>query len=109
MESKHVPCGTPGCQKPATYKIAAPWSDGRFTELKTYGLACLDHFGQMFRDAQSHRRAYSPTAYETVGEIGIYRCGKGHASLPALRLKGLEETCRSWDRAEKARNRIGCA
>ena len=45
MSSTIVRCNVAGCGEPAAYKIAAPWSDGAFTELKTYGHACSEHLG----------------------------------------------------------------
>ena len=50
-DSRTVTCGTPGCGGAAEYKIASPWSAGRFSELKTYGLACEQHYAQTYRDA----------------------------------------------------------
>ena len=41
--SYRPPCSEPDCPNPATLKVAAVWSDGRFRELKTYGLACAEH------------------------------------------------------------------
>src|SRR5262245_59036079 len=35
-----VSCSMSDCAEPATYKVAAPWSDGSFSELKTFGFAC---------------------------------------------------------------------
>src|SRR4051794_22113251 len=45
MYTNEVRCSKPKCGKPAAYKIAAPWSYGQFSELKSYGLACSEHFG----------------------------------------------------------------
>jgi hypothetical protein len=45
----------PDCDAAAKYKIAAPWSDGQFKELKTYGHACADHLVPIFRDAEDRR------------------------------------------------------
>lgn len=35
-----VLCYTPGCGRPAHFKVASRWSDGVTAELKTYGLCC---------------------------------------------------------------------
>ena len=40
-----VRCSLSNCHEPAAYKIAAQWSNGSFTELKSYGYACSDHLG----------------------------------------------------------------
>ena len=79
MSNRPVPCGVPGCGGQAEYKIAAPWSAGRFSELKTYGLACADHYAQAYRDALRRRKIHPPSREETVGEIGVYRFEKGGA------------------------------
>jgi hypothetical protein len=90
-----VRCTMPECREAATYKIAAPWSDGRFTELKTYAHACSDHLGLVFREAEERREAYQPTAGETIEEIGIYRYEQGKRDARLQRLWGLEENYRS--------------
>ena len=95
MSATVVHCSLPGCAEPATYKIAAPWSDGRFTELKTYGHACSDHLGMVFREAEARREAYHPAPGETVEEIGIYRYEQGKRDRQLQRLWGLEENYRT--------------
>ena len=60
MSSTIVRCNVAGCGEPAAYKIAAPWSDGAFTELKTYGHACSEHLGLVFREAEQRRKPTSP-------------------------------------------------
>jgi len=64
MPTMVVRCNVPGCGEPASYKIAAPWSDGAFTELKTYGHACSDHLGFVFRESEQRREAYVPLPSE---------------------------------------------
>ncbi|GAC1475337.1 MAG: hypothetical protein NVSMB9_27620 [Isosphaeraceae bacterium] len=76
-ESRSISCGAPGCNGPAQYKIAATWSAGRFSELKTYGLACETHYAQLFHDAVNRRKAHPPSREESQGEIGVYRYVKG--------------------------------
>ena len=39
--------------EPAAYKIAARWSDGHLAELKTYGFACSEHLGAVFRESRA--------------------------------------------------------
>ena len=77
MPSKTVHCSDAQCAEAAIYKIAAPWSDGAFTELKTYGHACSEHLGLVFREAEQRREAYVPLPSETIEEIGIYRYEQG--------------------------------
>jgi hypothetical protein len=95
MSSTVVRCSVPGCQEPAAYKIAAPWSDGSFSELKGYGFACSDHLGSVFRDAEQRHLHYAPTPGETVEEIGIYKFEQGKRDRQLQRLWGLEENYRS--------------
>jgi hypothetical protein len=75
--TRPVHCGTPGCAADAEYKIAAPWSAGRWNELKTYGLACGAHYAQSYKDALRRRKIQPPSAEEVVGEIGVYRFERG--------------------------------
>ena len=91
-----VRCSMPGCREPATYKVAAPWSDGQFSELKTYGHACAEHLGPVFREAEERRATYRPAPGETVDEIGIYRYKDGWLDWQLQRLGDLEENYRSW-------------
>jgi hypothetical protein len=95
MSSTIVRCNVTGCGEPAAYKIAAPWSDGAFTELKTYGHACSEHLGKVFREAEQRREAYVPLESETIEEIGIYRYEQGKRDRQLQRLWGLEENYRS--------------
>ena len=95
MPATIVKCSIPGCEEPATYKIAAPWSDGSFSELKTYGHACSDHLGVVFRDAEERREGYQPAPGETIEEIGIYRYEQGKRDRQLQRLWGLEENYRT--------------
>jgi hypothetical protein len=80
--TRPVTCGTPGCGQPAEYKIAAPWSTGKFSELKTYGLACGAHYAQTYRDALSRRKQCAASPEETVGEIAVFHFEKGKAGQP---------------------------
>ena len=75
--TKAVSCGAPGCGHPAEFKVAAPWSYGRFTELKTYGLACAAHRDQTYQAAVARGQKHPSSSEEKVGEIGVYRYEKG--------------------------------
>jgi hypothetical protein len=90
MYTRDVFCSKPKCGKPAAYKIASPWSYGKFAELKSYGLACSEHFGDAFRDAQRRSKLHAPSVEETVGEIGIYKYERGKLDKELERLGGLE-------------------
>lgn len=80
MYNRPVMCGAPGCTEPAEYKIAAPWSAGRFSELKTYGLACEGHYAQCYREALRRRKIHPPSREELQGEISVYRFEKGQSA-----------------------------
>jgi hypothetical protein len=90
-----VGCSHPDCREPAAYKIAARWSDGRLAELKTYGFACSEHIGAVFRDSEERRREYRPSPGETIEELAIYRYEAGKRDRFLQRLWGLEENYRS--------------
>lgn len=95
MPKTIVGCSVPGCGEPAAYKIAAPWSDGSFSELKTFGHACADHIGVLFREAEDRREEYPPSSGETIEPIGIYRYEQGRRDRQLQRLWGLEENYRT--------------
>jgi len=80
MYTRPIPCGTPGCQELAEYKIAAHWSAGKFSELKTYGLACAQHYVQTYRDALRRRKVHPPSPEESQTEMSVYHFEKGKAS-----------------------------
>ena len=95
--SRQIPvlCNAPKCEEPAAYKIAAAWSDGRFSELKTYAHCCHGHLGAMFREAEGRRDESGIGAGETLDEIGIYRYEQGKRDRQLQRLWGLEENYRA--------------
>ena len=90
-----VACTHGSCREPAAYKIAARWSDGRLAELKTYGFACSEHLGEVFREALERQHDYVPGPGETVEELAIYRYEPGKRDRFLQRLWGLEENYRS--------------
>ena len=90
-----VYCSSPGCQEAAAYKVAAPWSDRRFTELKTYGFACHDHLADVLRAAEARWLAYDPAPGETVQEIGIFRFEPGKGDRQLVRDRELEQSLRA--------------
>ena len=95
MSAKIVRCTTDGCAESATYKIAALWSDGAFSELKSYAYSCADHLGESFRAAENRRKDYTPSLGEKLEEIGIYRYEQGKRDRLLQRLWGLEENYRT--------------
>jgi len=77
MYEKVAACSMPECEAPATHKVAAVWSYGPFTELKTYGLACSDHPAPVLAGAQGRHKSYAFDPGETVEAIGLYRYERG--------------------------------
>jgi hypothetical protein len=76
-------CSSPGCGRPAIYKVAAPWSDGTSNELKNYGLACAAHREQQLARARSNREGLTLAEGESVGKVCLYQL------LPGVRDKEL--------------------
>ena len=72
MPTTIVRCSMPGCQEAATQKIAAPWQNGRFSELKTYGFACPAHADSVLLIAERRPKPRLPTPGESVGGIAAY-------------------------------------
>ena len=94
MSRTEVSCAHPGCPELAAYKVAARWSDGIFSELKTYGFACSDHLAEVFQDAEDRRLDYTLCPGEVIEEIAIYRYEPGKRDRQLQRLWGLEENYR---------------
>ena len=94
--TRHAVCCTiEGCSEPASYKIAARWSDGSFAELKTYGFACSEHLGPVFREAERRQQGYRPSPNEPIEELAIYRYEAGKRDRQLQRLWGLEDNYRT--------------
>ena len=88
-----VGCSLPECNEPASYKIAAPWSDGSFSELKTFGHACADHLGPRLPRLRDPPQANTcPPRARPIEEIGIYRFEQGRPRSPVA------EACGGWRR-----------
>lgn len=90
-----VCCSHPTCSEPASYKVAAGWSDGGFTELKTYGFACSEHLGVIFREARERRLDYTPCSGEAIEDVAIFRYEHGRRDRQLQRLVSLEEDYRT--------------
>ena len=94
-KSHFIPCSHSDCRAQASYKIAARWSDGHLAELKTYGFACSEHIGAVFRDSEQRRSNHIPAPGESIEELAIYRHEAGKRDRFLQRLWGLEENYRS--------------
>lgn len=75
---EYVPkCSVAGCDHPAAYKIAAPWSDGSARELKNYGVCCVEHRDHELALARKRREGLRLAEGETVGPVGLYKLTPG--------------------------------
>jgi hypothetical protein len=90
-----VRCSEPDCAAPACYKIAAPWTDGRYRELKTYGFACDEHVRDVLRSAEVRWLDYEPVRGESVYPIAIYRYQPGTRDSDLARDHDIEGTLNS--------------
>jgi hypothetical protein len=85
-----VLCEGPNCRQLATYKIAARWTDGQTSELKTYGLACESCLATLYNDSIK-RQLTARTLPGEVGERpGIYRLHGGERDRDLVRMNELE-------------------
>ncbi|MSU80049.1 MAG: hypothetical protein EXS16_18405 [Gemmataceae bacterium] len=92
MPPYQVFCQTPDCKKPAQYKIAARWSDGQVSELKTYGLCCEACLTKSLLRARERYRACRLLPGETPEEPGIYLLQHGKRDQSLQRLVEKEAT-----------------
>jgi len=91
MPPYHVCCHTPGCGRPAAYKIAARWSDGVTDELKTYALSCEECLAEGFRASRAKQAACRLAPGETLEPPGIYELSRGQRDQQLVRRPELEE------------------
>ena len=85
-----VLCYEPGCQHAAEFKIAAQWSDGFTSELKTYGLTCPEHLRRWFLRSLQKQAACPLVEGETLEPPGIYRLNVHQTDKRLVRLPDLE-------------------
>ena len=83
-------CFARGCPREAVYKIAARWSDGVTSELKTYSLACGECVSELFRDARARKDACRLAAGETLGEPEVFEMTRGRRDRELVRRTDLE-------------------
>lgn len=84
-------CYTKGCKNLAVYKVAARWSDGVQSELKTYGLVCADCLAEWFARSRARQSACHLTAGESLAPPGIYHLEHGVRDRTLQRLEELEK------------------
>jgi hypothetical protein len=84
-------CSTGDCKHAAQYKIAARWSDGVMSELKTYALSCEEHLRAWFDRSRAKQKACHLTAGESLEPPGIYHLQRGRRDQALERLTELEQ------------------
>jgi len=84
-------CLTKDCKNLAEYKIAARWSDGIVSELKTYGLCCGDCVADWLRRSRAKQQATRRVPGETLDPCGIYHLQRGARDQQLPRLEQLEQ------------------
>ena len=74
MSLFHYPiaCQTPGCPRPAIRKVAALWSDGITSELKTYALCCDECLAAHTESAAVRREACRFEPGEMMSPVQVY-------------------------------------
>jgi hypothetical protein len=85
-------CYSKDCKNLAEYKIAARWSDGIVSELKTYGLCCHDCAPAWLRRSRAKQQATRRAPGETLEPCGIFRLAHGSRDQQLTRLEELEQT-----------------
>jgi len=90
MPSYPIYCYTKGCKNLASYKIAARWSDGVRSELKTYSLCCVDCLHESFRKSRDKQKSCRLAQGETLEPPGVYQLQHGQRDQKLQRLAELE-------------------
>jgi hypothetical protein len=70
-------CNVKGCDQPARYKVAAPWTDGVQKELRNYGVYCADHSEGQLELARDRQAKVRMVPGEEVGEMRLYELVHG--------------------------------
>ena len=90
MPPYEVRCTSPGCPRPALYKIAARWSDGTTEELKTYALCCGECLPEAYRAGRRKQAACRTARGEALEAPGIYLLARGRRDRELQRRTDLE-------------------
>jgi len=85
LPAYRVACYAPGCANEAVYKIAARWSDGVTSELKTYFLACESCLPELYRVAKVKKAACRLAAGESLGEPQVFEMNRGRRDRELVR------------------------
>jgi hypothetical protein len=90
-----VVCYTPGCGQKAVYKIAAQWSDGLKSELKTYALCCTACLPAWFGTARAKQATCRLAPGEALQPPGIYHLERGQFDHQLRRAEDMEQQLRA--------------
>ena len=85
-----VLCYAKGCKHEAEFKIAARWSDGVTSELKTYFLACPDCVATLYQTACVKRAACRLAPGETLDDPQVFEIVRGRRDRELGRRAELE-------------------
>jgi hypothetical protein len=85
-------CYARGCPHEAAYKIAARWSDGVTSELKTYFLACPECLPELYRTARVKKAACRLAAGESLGDPEVFEVRRGARDRELVRRPELERS-----------------
>jgi hypothetical protein len=91
MPNYLIRCTAPGCAEPASYKIAARWSDGVTHELKTYALSCSACLAESFHRSRAKQAACRLAPNETLEAPSIYDLSRGRRDPQLVRRDDLEQ------------------
>lgn len=97
----HYPvlCYGRDCSELAVYKIAARWSHGASSELKTYGLACPSCLPMLYRSSLQRQKLARTLSGELGEKPGIYLLREGSQDQQLQRMVDLELKLRTEDHA----------
>lgn len=86
-----VLCYARGCGQPAVYKIAARWSDGVTSELKTYSLCCTSCLAEAYGQARAKQATCRKAPGETLEPPGVYDLQRGRRDAQLARREDIEQ------------------
>jgi hypothetical protein len=90
MPQYPVMCYAKACPREAVYKIAARWSDGVTSELKTYFLSCADCLAEHYRTARVKKAACRVAPGEKLGDPEVFEMTRGRRDRERFRRPDLE-------------------
>jgi hypothetical protein len=85
-----VMCYAKGCDREANFKIAARWSDGVTSELKTYFLSCPECLTTLYQSACVKKSACRLAAGESLGDPQVFEMMRGKRDRELVRREELE-------------------